>query len=431
METEIDHVSLKDEVSQAQVWLGQPSPFDGVLPRQQNKRFNYNDIRELRLKPLVHLARDLIKSPVLLSNWSVEEKEGSTPDMAEFIQETVVKKRVDILEPGLSGIIDYGFQAFEKVFEYRDNFVWLKKLKPLIPDNINLLVDPKTGKLVGLRQTNQGGTSKDMYTTLPIEKILVLNANVEGTNWYGESLLLSVMEAQNAWDQVEVLSNKYFAKFSGSRYVVHYPVGTSSINGVSTDNFEIAKACLQTLEGNRGIAVPRQLQRNADSLTDNTDAWAVEMLSDGSNSVTMFLERQKYLDGKIVEAMGLPAKAVVEGTFGSRALAETHVDSAVTIMQNNHQRIVNQVNKHVVNHLLRLNFGVEDTVFVVPSPIADLTIKYLEQVYTQLLTLNQSEQSQIDLGAIRDKIGIPTRRNNDNVEQNFRTILNDILNTGI
>jgi len=371
----------------------------------------YSTLRTMRRDPTIALARWLVVAPILASGWSVEAEEDAPEGSKDFINEQMQPLRLHLLKTGMYGCLDFGWQPYEKVFKVgADGRVVIRKLKPLLQDTTSILIDTKTGAYVGL---------KNNMVPLKTAETLLLYIDVEGTDWYGQSLLENVNDPYTKWNSVNEAADRYDRKVAGSHWVVHYPQGTSNVNGTETDNFKVAQDLLQTLESSGAIAVPRQLQDVIDDLNrQQPDAWKIELLSDQGRGTASFIDRQKYLDALKVRGLGLPERAVLEGEFGTKAEAEAHADFAITNMEMRHRMIVQLVNWHLVNQLLRFNYGpdAENTVYVEPAPITDLALQHLRKVYDAILSSPEGfmyEMTSIDLEALKDRLGIPIRTDVD------------------
>ena len=82
-------------------------------------------------------------------------------------------------------------------------------------------------------------------------------------------------------------------------------------------------------------------------------------------------------------------------------------------MDYRNKQIINQVNWHLVNQLLVLNYGSKaaNTVKLEVAPIADDKIAMLKQVYMAALAnpaVGPNEFNNIDMPAMRDQVGIPS-----------------------
>lgn len=367
----------------------------------------------MRKDPTVNLARRLSVAPALASKWSVEQKDDAPSGARDLIEKALLPLREHILQTGLLGCSDYGWQSYEKVFDFSEGQTSIGKLKPLLPDFTEILVDKQTGAFMGLRQEAQGDLPE---VTLQVEECLLLNQDVEGTNWYGQAVMSNVEVAYDKWLATEKGADRYDRKMAGAHWVVKYPLGTSKVDGADTDNFEIAKKILNSLESSGSVAIPRTLSEHVEMLNESTpDAWKIELLS-AQGGVTPFMDRQKYWDALKVRAYTLPERAVLEGQFGTKAEAQVHADLGVTHMEIRHAMLVQQVNWHVVDQLVRANYGpgYDGKVYIQPAPIADLERERLISMYERLLSDPNAlmlELGMIDTEAMRDRIGVPTLPN--------------------
>lgn len=393
------------ELTSPQVLLGVGD--DGVLPRPSGRGSQwYKKIRLMRKDPTISLARQLSIAPVLASEWSVEAEAGAPPGAKEFITKEMMPLRTHILHTGFLGCIDFGWQPFEKVILV-DDFAQMrvKKLKPLLQDITEILVDPATGAFVGLAQDELELTTDDC---------LLLNIDVEGTDWYGQSIMDIVEPTYDKWVTVDAAADRYDRKIAGAHWVVHYPQGTSTVDGVKVDNAVVADRILKKLEASGGIAVPTTVSKEVDDLNkDSKPAWIIDIL-DAKGGQTGFIDREKYLDALKVRAFGMPERAVLEGQFGTKAEAEAHGNIALLLQDFRHRRIVQQVNWHFVNHLLRLNFGpaAENLVYIRPAPLTDTSLMYLRDIYKEVLkdpNMMATETARMDMEALYDRLGIPIK----------------------
>ena len=385
--------------------------FDNTLEKKATSA-TYTQLRELRKDPTIALARQLAIAPILASLWSVEATDEAPEGAKEFIEKQIKPTRMHILRNGFLGCIDFGWQSFEKVFELtKDGLIGLKKLKPLLPDLTDILVNGENGAFAGVRQQSQNTTAN---IDLLVGEVLLLYIDVEGTDWYGQGILDIVKKTQDSWEEVDTAAKRYDKKIAGANWIVHYPEGTSLIEGEEVDNFKIATDVSHSLEASGTLILPSGVKDLMDDLEKQLGGgWKVELIS-AKGSISDFISRQKYLDALKVRAFGLPERAVLEGMFGTKAEAEAHADFAIINMEIRHAIVVELVNWHLVNQLLRFNWGVEaeNTVFIKPTPIVDLVLQYLREVYSAVLASPEGfvvAMDTIDLGAMQDQLGLPIK----------------------
>jgi hypothetical protein len=380
---------------------------DGVLgkdPRQSGTF--YDQGRILRRDPTVKLARALAAAPILAAQWSVVSTDLAPEGAKELIERNILPMRHHYLSNTAFGCMDWGFQAYEKVWtnDVQDGSLVIKKLKPLLPDITKALVDPN-GNLVGL---------DNKETQLPIESILWTAINVEGTNWYGEGMLKAVQPIVDAWKLCDDGNKKYDQKIAGAHWVVYYPMGSSTVDGVEVDNYSIAVSMLTSLESNGHFILPRkQIDSMTAELNEQQQGWEVDIKAAYPTSGVAFLDRLKYLDAMKVRCFEIPERAITEGQFGTKAEAEAHADFAITNMELRHARFLEYLNWHVVNQIILYNYGegLDNCVSITAAPLSDTSLLLLKEVYKAILQNPQTflmEASSVDLNALRTRLGIPT-----------------------
>lgn len=385
---------------------------EAVLPKSTTTAGTtfYAAVRKMRKHPTVALARQLCIAPLLAAPWTIETNDGAPTGAEQLIEKAVMPLKFHLLKTSLLGCLDFGWQAYEKVFKIMpDSSTGIDKIKPLLQDITEINIDPATGSFNGV---------KNGEVTLALEETLLVNMEVEGTNWYGESFSAIVEKPYNEWMFCNDAAVRYDQKLAGAHWVIHYPKGFTMVDGVKTDNFVLAKQVVAALQSSGSIVVCKTVEGMVDGLNGDTKAWEIELKSAYPTANVAFIDRLKYQDALMARAYGLPERAVLEGQFGTKAEAEAHADFAITNMELRHQMMVLQYNWHLVNHLLRLNYGeeAENTVYLKVSPITDVNLQYLRQIYTTLLSNPETmsaEQMEVDITSLREQVGIPTKSNQE------------------
>jgi len=397
-------VSIKEQ-TRSQVLLGGES--EELQKDAKSSGAFYKKIRQMRKDPTIALARELSVAAILASEWSIEEEDDAPEGASEFIGKNILPLRMHILKTSLFGCIDFGWQPYEKVFELKpqSNLIGLAKLKPLLQDNTVIIVDPVTGAFNGF---------KNYEDTLDIADSLLVNIRVEGTNWYGSGFSEVVEKPYNEWNVTNDAAVRYDEKIAGAHWVVHYPVGTTLFNGVDTDNYEIAIAILNKLQASGSVVIPRTLLQTADDMSRTEDGWEIEIVSAYPTSDVAFLQRLRYHDALKVRAYCTPERAVLEGQFGTKAESEAHADFAITNMELRHEEMVLQYNWHLINQILRTNWGeeFENTVKISVAPITDVNKQFLRQAYLAGLSnpaVADAEAQAIDYEQLREELGLHTK----------------------
>ena len=394
---------------------------------KRSDRPNLCRVREMRKHPTIALTRQLIIAPVLAAGWDYKEEEDAPKGAKEFIQKELKALRMHLLRTTFQGYIDFGWQPYEKVFVLRkDGFIGIKKLKPLLQQFTQIRVIPRTGEYNGLWQPAYHHYDE---TFLDTQETLCITIDYEGTDWYGHSIFENTEGAYLQYENARKGADRYDTKVAGSHWVVHYPPGESEYEGETVSNDIIADQILNNLEASGKIAVPRALEAFIDEIRDSKDnAWKIELLSDVSNATSNFIERLKYLDALLVRTFGVPERSILEGSFGTKAESETHSEAAVLNMDMRHRLAVVQYNQHLVNHLLRINWGeeYENTVYIEPGPLDNRQKTLLARIYDRMLQhpdLGFEEFDSIDTEMLKSELGIPILSEYDTVKKGLRDVL--------
>jgi hypothetical protein len=396
--------------------------YDGELakPSKVAEAF-YKKVKDIRRDPTIKLVRQFAVAPLVASKWSIEKRDDAPEGASEFIEKQIEKHRLNLVTQAMYGMIDYGWQTFERVVEDTPDGLWgVKWLKPLLHEITTILVDPDDGSYIGIRQEPLSIVSTlaklEAQIDLSAEDVLLFSADVEGTNWYGEPVMKALEPIYDEQATITKGARKYDARIAGAHWIIYYPLGISKYKGTDIDNGALAEQILKNIEAMGGIALPRSVVQAIDSMNEALGAsdaaqWKIELLSDKGASQAPFLDRYKYLDILKVRAFGYPERAMLEGQFGTKAEAEAHADLAILNLEMKNAQLIEQVNKQYCDWLLRVNWGPEacGSVFISPAPLADRAIGFFREVY-KLLIQNRDgffqEAQAVDWKAFRDKLDI-------------------------
>lgn len=400
------NIVSKNEVSKAQVLSGGDS--ETLTKPSKTSGSYYTKVREMRNDATISLCRELVAAPILTAAWSIESNDNAPPDAKDIINDCILPFRLHLLKTSFYGCLDFGWQPYEKVIEYDELTGKLlpKKLKPLLQDITDIQIFEENGAFAGFKQDD---------LVLDLDKSLLVNIDVEGTDWYGQPKLKAVEGAYDNWVICNNANVRYDAKIAGAHWVIHYPKGSTKVDGVDTDNYTVAITLLGALQSSGSFVVPNTVEQfigDANEAAGQT-AWKIELLSAAPATNVTFLERLKYLDAMKARGLGLPERAALEGQFGTKAEAESHADFAISNMELRHQIMVQHYNWHLVNQILRLNWGeqYENSVWISVAPITDLDLQYIRKIYQIVLASPEgfaSESLKLDMDAMRDRLSLPT-----------------------
>jgi len=377
------------------------------------KKTAYKKLREMRRDPTIAMARWVSSASIISSNWSIEATKKAPPGAKEFIDEVMQPLRFHLLRTVVYGETDFGWQPFEKVWMLDDlGRVVPRKVKPLLQDITDILVYEDTGAFAGLANKTKNQAEPSI---LDVEDCLLYSFEPEAGDFYGNPILEIVESAYDSSLAVEKANQRYDAKMAGAHLIIYYPVGASPFNGQQTDNGIIAKAIAESWKASGYALIPRKMQETIDDLNKGaTDAWKIELLTDAGAGKAAFESRQDRLDKLKVRGFGLPERAILEGQYGTKAEAGEHADFAITNFELRHLDITLTTNWHLVNQILRYNYGkqYENTVYIVPASLSDSSLTFMRKIYELIVgtpDLGLLETGQIDIKAIRERLGIPQK----------------------
>jgi len=373
-------------------------------------RSSYKTYRKMRRDPTIGFVRRLLRAPLVSAPWSIEPQVDAPPEAPELLKHTLLPKRRDIVRHALNGAIDFGWQAFEKVYNIcEDGYTDIAWVKPLLQDFTDILVDYESGELLGVRQSPVTGGIEDFS----LEAVMVMSFDAEGTDWYGEPMMETAKAPFEQWNTSNEAATRYDKKMAGAHWVVHYPPGRTDVAGTDTDNFEVAQKILNSLQASGTVAVPTTIDRFVDSLNENSPlTWRIELITAQGAQSSSFVERLKYLDALKARSFGFPERAIMEGNYGTKAEAEAHADFAIMSMELMMTQIDDDINEQLVNSWLEYNWGptARGTVEVKTQSMVDAEKAFVRSLYMELFKNPDGmahEMSVVDFNAIREKLSLP------------------------
>jgi len=345
---------------------GDPMSLGGV-PGMQGTRWpgSYSTYRIMLSHPTVALVRASVFSPILASSWTFEcDGERAPAEAQDLLQRTFERRRQTLLMDCLR-CLDFGFQAFEPVYETdSEGYIAVMRCKPLLPELTMIEVDAG-GNTTGLRNGD---------ATLGMGEYLLVHNDVEGSNYYGRSRLENIRRAWANYLAIEDQGYILDKKAAGIIPLIYFPAdvrtpGTDDPNADGTDksNFATARRLAADIKDGKGIVMENFAGMASDmtpemaaSLADKSD-WKISTVDIGSvgASQSAILEKLRYYDSMLVRGYLRSERSVIEAnTAGSRADSESHTASiADTDCDLVHTMIVEQINRQIVDEMLVQNFG--------------------------------------------------------------------------
>ena len=368
--------------------LNQPDDFDFKLPYQYETRDWFRRVREMRKDPTVALVRQLAIVPAILGPWALESNEDAPDDAKQLIQEYVVPWKNYLIRTVFHSCMDFGWSGLEKVFKLnKDGKVVVGGFKSLLPDFTYILADSDTGQFMGFSQDHPEQT---VEVAIELPESFLHAWDVEGQYYYGQSMMANIDDVIKWWNDANTSAARYDKKVAGAYWIIKYPDGFSKINGVETPNDQVARKIAADLQASGTIILPRRiagLVKDLNNTQNLIEAWEIILESSAGTTTNGFTDRLSYLDKLKVRGLGFPERSILEGQFGTKAEAEAHADFAIAGIEIRHDDFLLGLNWHLVNQLLRINFGenADGSVWITRGPIADSSRNYLQEIYKMIL----------------------------------------------
>ena len=376
----------------------------------QPKPRSFKTWREMRGNPTLALARVAATAPIRTASVGVEGDPGTTAARRKIVEDVVDSLWPTFIHNAIFSL-EFGFQAFEKVWQIDENGWQIRKLKPLAPEMTKVVTSPKDGGFEGLKQG-------DVHLE-PIQSLLVLNG-WEAGSVYGRSRYENVREwAWTPWMDVANKRMQYLGKISGITPMVEYPPGSSKdATGGEQSNFKHAQAILRHLGNGNGVAMPNTLASFAEDLArkgvslKELRAWQISFLETKGNHAAGYAEAMRYYDALMLRGWLVPERAVTEGQFGTKAEAGEHASIALSASMLTLSDFITAFNHFVVDPVLTYNAGAEfaGTVRVVTAGMSADEIafyrKILETVFSNTANVDLL-LTMLDMDAMIDAAGLP------------------------
>jgi len=375
----------------------------------------YTMYRQMRCYPTIAIARSIATAPTRLAAWAFEASDTAPSDARDFIAEHLESHRSQLLHHLLYGL-DYGFQSFEKVIGTDEQGRWIyKKIKPLVPDGIELRYD-QFGTFAGLKQGR---------ATLDTVKCFVYSYDVEGSDLYGRSRMENLRK--HIWPAISKLAERegqYVQKAAGVMPIIRYPDGSAEdASGKTVSTFEMAKALSRDLGKLKGIVMPRTLAKWVERLAlkgvtnpDALEAWRISFLEAAQQHGAEFVQLGDRYDRLIFRGWLCPERTGMEGTHGTKAEAESHANVSLMVAELFLQEICRYINWYLINPLLVWNYGpkAENTVTLKTEKLIDEQKLLLRSIMSTVLSGNPMLLEELlNMDVILEMLDLPSKEQAD------------------
>lgn len=329
----------------------------------------YSTYRRILSHPTVALGTLFITNEVLQATIDVRGVDkGVDPDWVDLIRRMFLPTRRAVMAECVRSMW-YGWKPLEKVWSRRGRNLWCQ-LKPHYSDFSRIYLSRRTGLYAGMSFLGFG------LDVLPPNRTLPIVFGMEAGNLYGSPLLDNAYDAIEEWGRNQLDLFKVRAKLSGILPILKYPPGTTPQPGpngttVQVDNSVIAQAILDSLGMGNGVCMPsvgydaKAIQ--ATPALAGVSLWTLEFQNNGtlSPAIDGMLAVKSSLKVDLINALGLPERALMEGEHGTKAEAGVHSENTVPMIEAAIASFLDQLNHGIptmgvtgaVDDVLLYNFG--------------------------------------------------------------------------
>lgn len=371
----------------------------------------YQTYRQISANPTNALARSIVGAPVVANTWQWKKSRDDVPDeWLEFAREVLAPLRQGIVRDALRAL-EFGWAGFEKIWTIENGRRILRRLKPLLWDCTDILVDER-GNPAGLLNRPPGTPP----VVLGAGKYFLYSYDGEAANPYGRSRHENIRQAWSESEQIRQRLAQYMKKVSGIVVQLHYPEGTSrDAAGAERPNQWLGQQVLDSVSSGRSVMFPNGFASTSDLRMAyelaGKSSWQLSTLeaqgADHAPGMKVVLE---YYDALIFRGWLRPERTGLESRHGSKADAETHTDTATLDSELIDRDIADAVTRGIVDELLVLNFGkrARGAVTIEPAPIETDALGVLRGVLTTLIANGQSAvASEINVKSLLDQLSVP------------------------
>jgi hypothetical protein len=356
-------------------------------------------------------VRSIVAAPIIGNSWRWKKLRDDVPDeWLAFARQVLDPLRQSIVRDALRAL-EFGWAGFEKVWEVQRGRRILRKLKPLLWELTEILVD-EHGNPVGLFNRVPG----ESPTVLTSGKYFLYTQDAEAGNPYGRSRHENIRQIWSECEQIRHRLAQYLRKVSGIVVQLHYPEGTSrDAAGAERPNQWLGQQVLDAVSAGKSVMFPNGFAAGGDPHAAfdlaGKSSWQLSAFeSGGADHAPGMKEVLEYYDALIFRGWMRPERTGLESRHGSRADAKTHTDTATLDSELIDQDLAAAINRDVVDELLVFNFGprARSAVAIEPAPIETDSVDALRQILRELLASKSSDAAaKIDVEALLDELSVP------------------------
>lgn len=392
------------------------SPFFDIPGFGKPQPSTIKTYRKMRSNPTIAIARMAATAPIKAAPWSFEASDEAPKGAIELIENTLESVLRLIVREMLRSL-DLGHYPFEIVWEAKEAREFglpmalvPRKIKPLLPEKTEVLIDKSTGAFAGLKQGK--------VTLEPVESLL-FTYDGEAGNFYGRPRNENIRKPWSAWDQMLDRIGKFTNKVAAVIPIIRHPGGTSKdASGADKTDHELAVDILTNLDHAKGVAWPMEILPWAeDAMKAGVDvssilSWQITFLETKGQHAKEMTDVMRLLDSYLTRGWLVPERAVLEGQHGTKAEAGEHADIALQAAEEVLLDIALCINWYLIDKILILNYGTDaaGTVTATPAPLTDEQKAFFRAILKTVLTQPATVDllfSMVNVDAMVERSGLP------------------------
>jgi hypothetical protein len=351
----------------------------------------YNEMRKF---PTIAGALDVIKLPIISVDWYIE---SSDERKKKFVDKVLRDIWAGFIRDLLTAY-DFGFSAFEKVFDMNeDTKIIIKKLFSLSPFYTKIRRTDDVS-FDGIYFQPQGASGASGIT-LSADKSFIFTYKKEFENMYGAPRIRGAYTAWYIARYILEFTNIFYERYSSPQLVGYAPTAKIDYQGKKTEATKYLLDVMKSMQNASSVVLPHTGGKK-DELKYHIDI--LESARTGGD----FINYLKYLDNQMFTGSGIPPLAYSAGEKGSYSLFETQqalfaqgVDGDLTVIKQH-------IDTYIIKPLIKYNFpdsASDDTRWVYQS-LANRDKELTRQIMIALV-----QQGKVDVAVkyLSEALGMP------------------------
>jgi len=284
----------------------------------------------------------IVKAPIHSVEWDIECENS---DIREFVKKALKRIWNKFVSDSLLAL-NFGFQAFEKIFERNGDGIVYKKLLPFDPEYITLK-EEKDGSFGGIELQMFEGEN----VQLPPEKSFVFTHDKRWDNDYGRSRLRPAYRYWFIDRYYYDFENVFMETLSCPPTIGYAPPGkTKTEDGREVDNLETMLQTVKDIRSGGSAALPSNMWSEKDR------QWFVELL-ESKKDVGHFIKAHEHLDTMKARAIFVPDLIFQAQKVGSYALGKQHSNNFILSIKAILDTLKEYIDLYLIPQLVLYNFG--------------------------------------------------------------------------